>query len=290
MKLDRNKGSTVMSRDRVRTMRITGASFRMLLLLLPSLLPAAEARTTEPAAFAVTTEESMDGRGRLKFGDKCNTTQQCGFRGSVCDATLKLCQCVPELPVTNHLDKCGKAALYQTECRDGLCVCRFDKTPVVNKLGKIDCVAVVKPTESTTHVDPAMIGILAGMALMFIIICVVLRLFSKARWRENRTIFNTPNPRLMNVSLLQHNKSIHESRRGSKGSVRGPSRAASVTSLRTHSPTASQASRNGGSRRNSHNSQGSSSPNYDKSSLKNEEKPPGPEKVTVESELLQNNA
>jgi hypothetical protein len=28
-------------------------------------------------------------------------------------------------------------------------------------------------------VDPAMIGVLVGMALMFIILCVVLRLFSK---------------------------------------------------------------------------------------------------------------
>lgn len=33
--------------------------------------------------------------------------------------------------------------------------------------------------EPERYVDPAMIGILAGMALMFIIICVVLRLFSR---------------------------------------------------------------------------------------------------------------
>lgn len=35
------------------------------------------------------------------------------------------------------------------------------------------------PRESEFHVQPAMIGILVGMALMFIIICVVLRLFSQ---------------------------------------------------------------------------------------------------------------
>jgi glycerol uptake facilitator-like aquaporin len=29
------------------------------------------------------------------------------------------------------------------------------------------------------YVDPAMIGVLVGMTLMFIILCVVLRLFSK---------------------------------------------------------------------------------------------------------------
>lgn len=36
-----------------------------------------------------------------------------------------------------------------------------------------------EPTGPTTYVDPAMIGVLVGMALMFIILCVVLRLFSK---------------------------------------------------------------------------------------------------------------
>nr|CAI5850724.1 unnamed protein product [Callosobruchus analis] len=85
-----------------------------------------------------------------------------------------------------------------------------------------------------------MIGILVAMFLMFITICIVLRLFSKARWRENRTIFNTPNPRLMNASLL---KEKHHERRGSKVS-RGPSRQPSMASLRPHSPN-SQGSRRG---------------------------------------------
>ena len=42
------------------------------------------------------------------------------------------------------------------------------------------CVAAeVKEPDDLRYIDPAMIGILAGMALMFVIICVVLRLFSK---------------------------------------------------------------------------------------------------------------
>lgn len=119
-----------------------------------------------------------------------------------------------------------------------------------------------------TYIDPAMIGVLIGMALMFIIICVVLRLFSqyvsiniykytylhvlntfnssnmqwffRARWRENRTIFNTPNPRLMNVSLLRESKLLHgQERRGSRMSVRVPSRQPSMASLRPHSPNPS---------------------------------------------------
>nr|CAD7393088.1 unnamed protein product [Timema cristinae] len=63
-----------------------------------------------------------------------------------------------------------------------------------------------------------------------------------ARWSENRSIFNTPNPRLMNVSLLRDSKLLHgnEQRRGSRSSVRGPSRQPSMASLRPHSPTGSQ--------------------------------------------------
>jgi len=62
----------------------------------------------------------------------------------------------------------------------------------------------------------------------------------RARWRENRTIFNTPNPRLMNVSLLRDNKLLHGGeRRGSRISVRMPSRQPSMASLRPHSPNAS---------------------------------------------------
>ncbi|KAI5698731.1 hypothetical protein M8J76_007290 [Diaphorina citri] len=58
-----------------------------------------------------------------------------------------------------------------------------------------------------------------------------------ARWRENRTIFNTPNPRLMNVSLLNKvDKPKHTTpttpgapeRRNSKGS---PSRQPSCASF-----------------------------------------------------------
>ncbi|KAF0288865.1 hypothetical protein FJT64_001392 [Amphibalanus amphitrite] len=82
-----------------------------------------------------------------------------------------------------------------------------------------------------TPVDPVMIGILASMVLMFVIICVVLRLFSKAQFRQNRTILNSANPRLMNASFLKGSliKSPVEQLRGSHSS-RG-SRAPSLSSL-----------------------------------------------------------
>ena len=47
---------------------------------------------------------------------------------------------------------------------------------------------------------------MGGLILMFIVMCVVLQLFAKAQFRENRSIFNTPNPRLMNVSLMKDSK------------------------------------------------------------------------------------
>lgn len=183
---------------------------------------------------------------------------------------------MPEYPVTNHIDKCGQASQINescsfnaqceaitdiTECKDGRCVCRFELTPSFRSDGSIECVAVQSPTAPTRYVDPAMIGVLVGMALMFIIICVVLRLFSKARWRENRTIFNTPNPRLMNVSLLRDSKLLHD-RRNSRGSVRGPSRQPSMASLRPHSPN--------GSRRGSKGSSNASA-----TSLRSNKSPPG---------------
>lgn len=195
---------------------------------------------------------------KKKFGDRCSSTQECGFEGAVCDDIVFKCLCKPEVPVTNHLDKCGIAAkvnescffneqcetvYYLSECRDGVCGCRFQRTPIVKSDGSVECIAIIQTVTQERYVDPAMIGILVAMFLMFIIICIVLRLFSNARWRENRTIFNTPNPRLMNVSLLRENKLLHHERRGSKSS-HGPSRPPSITSIPPHSPN-SQGSRRG---------------------------------------------
>lgn len=49
-----------------------------------------------------------ENRGLKKFGDKCDSTQECGFHGSICDSKKRSCQCIEELPATNHIDKCGK--------------------------------------------------------------------------------------------------------------------------------------------------------------------------------------
>jgi len=46
---------------------------------------------------------------------------------------------------------------------------------------RVLCVFSAKPEapRDEPHVDPAMIGVLVGLGLMFVIMCVVLRLFSK---------------------------------------------------------------------------------------------------------------
>jgi len=193
-----------------------------------------------------------------KFGDKCESNDDCHFNGSICriDRSNKKCLCQPEFEATNHIDKCGhnvainkpcffneqcENLVFQTECRDDVCACRFEKTPVFQPDGSVQCIAK-NTSNSEPYTDPAMLCVLAGMCLMFIIICVVLRLFSKARWRENRTIFNTPNPRLMNVSLLRDNKpppGAAGERRGSKSSTKthSPSRQPSMASLKPQSPS-----------------------------------------------------
>ncbi|XP_050419594.1 uncharacterized protein LOC126832741 isoform X2 [Adelges cooleyi] len=205
------------------------------------------------SVFAVPQQDEV---AEKKFGDKCEVNEDCNFNGSMCTMDRSnrkaTCQCRPEFAVTNHINKCGhkaainqpcffneqcEASVFQTECRDDLCACRFERTPVLNSDGITECIAK-NDSGSEPYTDPAMLCVLAGMCLMFIIICVVLRLFSKARWRENRTIFNTPNPRLMNVSLLRDNKpppgAAGERRgRGVRGNINGSE---SVRSPTTKTP------------------------------------------------------
>ncbi|GJQ81665.1 hypothetical protein Trydic_g8543 [Trypoxylus dichotomus] len=246
---------------------MAAAGWQELLIVSLALFGAlATAQQQDLEAFSTITTASVDGpqidvvnRGTKKFGDRCNLTSQCGFDGSICDAYSWTCKCIEELPVTNHIDKCGKEAKInetcffneqceiltsRTECRDGLCSCRFEQQAFLKPDGTYECRAIQYVVHTERYTDPAMIGILVAMFLMFIIICIVLRLFSRARWRENRTIFNTPNPRLMNVSLLRDSKLLHQERRGSRSSARGPSRQPSMASLRAHSPN-SQGSRRG---------------------------------------------
>ncbi|KAM3960988.1 EB domain-containing julius seizure protein [Aphomia sociella] len=234
------------------------------------------------------TASNKNSRGR--YSDTCSTVADCNFTHSICDDVQKTCMCHPDVPVSNHYDKCGKPASINetcmfneqceylnvmTLCRNEKCVCKHDMIPEVTVDGGVTCIADMSPEVPIRTLDPAMIGVLVGMALMFVIICVVLRLFSRARWRENRTIFNTPNPRLMNVSLLRDSKLLHgQDRRGSRVSVRPPSRQASQQELRPHSPSP-------GSRRGSRASSGHSATSLRSATLRSPTTA-GPTSVTVE--------
>ncbi|CAL8109542.1 unnamed protein product [Orchesella dallaii] len=146
----------------------------------------------------LTTEEYMNTvvnnvTGTTPLRGKCNETLQCF--GEHVECRLGICKCqLGYLPRVDNGDLCGEASAHHVEV----------------------------PTT-----DPTMIGVVVGLALMSVTLCVVLRLFAKARFRENRTIFNTPNPRLMNVSLLKGSKTLlrgnsaggQRSRRGSQVSM-----------------------------------------------------------------------
>ncbi|KAJ2952180.1 hypothetical protein O0L34_g4460 [Tuta absoluta] len=286
-----------------RSMRaVAHAALAVLVAFHPPPLLANEESTTTTTPIP-TTPFDPSTRGDKKYGDHCSTLIDCSFEFSICDDVQKICRCQEDY-VTNHVDKCGPPAginescifneqcedvVFQTECKNERCACRFE---MIAELAADGSGYVCKPDKqvepSLKTLDPAMIGILVVMALMFIIICVVLRLFSSARWKENRTIFNTPNPRLMNVSLLKDSTLHTQDRRGSRISMRPPSRHASQQELRPHSPTAARHHQShqlhrktSGSRRGSRASSGHSATSLRSATLRSPTAP-GPTSVTVE--------
>jgi len=157
----------------------------------------------------------------------CRRPEDCSdVDGTYCDADLGFCLCKPDYPVTdtNH---CYKESKYDEFCqldiqcqrRDkntkctrtyNLCECQPQYVAQSFNNGQFWC---VRPTGNQSQdsgigsfFDPTLFIILGAMALMFIVMCVVLQLFAKAQFAENRSIFNTPNPRLMNVTLLKETK------------------------------------------------------------------------------------
>jgi len=162
--------------------------------------------------------EDTESEKAMRVGDPCEKNEDCSLvPQSFCNAEKRVCVCPPAYPV-NATTVCRQERMLNDscivdaectitdpnlECRDLRCQCISNYRPSLYTGGTIFCTSMTLPEGMGTFVDPTMIGVLVGMVLMFIIMCVVLRLFSKARWRENRTIFNTPNPRLANASLLK---------------------------------------------------------------------------------------
>jgi len=71
-----------------------------------------------------------------------------------------------------------------------------------------------------TGMNPAMVGIMVGMGLMFLVICTVLRMFARARFLEQRSLFTNPTPLVpgVHVASLARTKSTTGDEEGRRSS------------------------------------------------------------------------
>ncbi|XP_043191489.1 uncharacterized protein LOC122364739 isoform X2 [Amphibalanus amphitrite] len=199
-------------------------------------------------AGAVPRPQETPGGVVQRIDGPCSSSNDCQLIDhGKCDMATGTCQCVKTHPIPNEVSCLRAVAVNETcsitaqcrpetnhaECVHGVCQCQPKYEKHTYSDGNAFCLMRSEHVADAkkTPVDPVMIGILASMVLMFVIICVVLRLFSKAQFRQNRTILNSANPRLMNASFLKGSliKSPVEQLRGSHSS-RG-SRAPSLSSL-----------------------------------------------------------
>ncbi|XP_055930322.1 uncharacterized protein LOC129960736 [Argiope bruennichi] len=115
-------------------------------------------------------------------------------------------------------EKCKKPeqcqnVTHNSTCSDGICVCA-DGFFQIQRINSSSCESDSKdktdelyvgspepPRPRQQQVDLKMIIIMVVLAVMFIGICVALHMFSKARFWNHRTIFNSPHPRLMHIKL-----------------------------------------------------------------------------------------
>ncbi|XP_067140880.1 uncharacterized protein [Centruroides vittatus] len=183
---------------------------------------------------------------------ECTEDSECGDVKQVeCDADTRTCVCKKTNWVLSEGGNClqGKnlreECVIEEQCRvlnenstcvDNRCDCipgytLFDEV----KATTCQLVRVVLTTQTPGERDEDGSGgikdknvliILVVFALMFIGICVALNMFSRARFRNNRSIFSNPHPRLMHIKLGKQKGH----RRGSHASMPGGSRQPSVCS------------------------------------------------------------
>ncbi|XP_076341771.1 uncharacterized protein LOC143242294 [Tachypleus tridentatus] len=114
-------------------------------------------------------------------------------------------------------------------CKNGACACRdnftlFQNVNVSSCISddRLDTRGISDEEWSTSEgiETRTMIPIIVVLGIMFIGMCVALQLFSRARFRNQRTIFNSPHPRLMHIKLGKKRKS--NSKRSSHLSLHVP--------------------------------------------------------------------
>ncbi|XP_022247693.1 uncharacterized protein LOC111086984 isoform X2 [Limulus polyphemus] len=123
-------------------------------------------------------------RATLNADISCDTAKDCGdIRVVFCDNKTGKCGCQDFNSILSGEGHCLKGSFMDTE----------DKMGVTEEPG--------------SKVQTKMIPIVVALGIMFVGICVAMHLFSKARFRNQRTIFNSPHPRLMHIRVSRNQKS-----------------------------------------------------------------------------------
>lgn len=220
----------------------------VLTLLLCSASPwLTAANVTETEIPAAPTSEASDVKS-------CKDDSECGDTDKVkCDTGRQICVCQQAnyvLSAGKHClegkrptEKCliaEQCLVYDSNstCSDNVCICAagFQLTNLVDGI-TCQLAGQLLTTESSGGgegggqggggiKDKNVLIVLIVFGLMFVGICVALNMFSRARFRNNRSIFSNPHPRLMHIKLGK--KKGH--RRGSHASMQGGSRQPSVCS------------------------------------------------------------
>ncbi|XP_054711771.1 LOW QUALITY PROTEIN: uncharacterized protein LOC129221329 [Uloborus diversus] len=158
--------------------------------------------------------------------ERCSTDEDCGDAVILaCDLETQYCKCREEnsvlsasggcLPAKQLGEECMEDAQCQlfernATCEEKFCACDTGFYMLHDNNGTLcnpDKNAGDAGETTRAHVDQNMIIVIAVLAIMFVGICVALHLFSKARFGNRRTIFNSPHPRLMHIKLGKRKKS-----------------------------------------------------------------------------------
>ncbi|XP_076336265.1 uncharacterized protein LOC143239239 isoform X2 [Tachypleus tridentatus] len=151
-------------------------------LLVGWLLLSPEHRTDAGPMPMSSSESSAQGK---QLGQECTITQQCELDNRHSHCLNDICTCKEGFFHVQDING--------TVCLKGSFV---DVETATETLG-----------EPTTDVQMKMIPIIVALGVMFVGICVAMHLFSKARFRDHRTIFNSPHPRLMHIKVSRSQKS-----------------------------------------------------------------------------------
>ncbi|XP_015924771.2 uncharacterized protein [Parasteatoda tepidariorum] len=149
----------------------------------------------------------------LGHRQECSSDKECGDVDAIA-CVRSFCKCREANHVLSSSTRClpvkqlGEECLEDVQCRvleknatceDKFCACDSGSYLPHDANGTLCTNRPAGGIEETKRsaIDINMIIIITSLAIMFIGICVALHLFSKARFRNRRSIFNSPHPRLI---------------------------------------------------------------------------------------------